>query len=1130
MDCPSCRTLLPADARFCVGCGAPAPVTCGACSCVNPPGANFCLRCGTRLHAPAPAPFPSAAPAPLPPAAAAPRPALGDAVTAERRQLTVLFCDLVGSTALSSRLDPEDLREVIGSYHRCVADTVARFDGFVARYMGDGALVYFGYPQAHEDNAERAVRAALALVAAIGQLRPMGETLTSRIGIATGLVVVGELVNAGAAREQTALGETPNLAARLQGVAGPDEVVIADATRRLVAGVFEFRDLGAIALKGFAEPQRASAVTGRRRAERLGGHTAAEPALPYVAAAQAGDTALVGRAAELAALAAAWRETVAGRGRVVLVAGDAGVGKSRLARSFVHSIAGTPHALVEFRCAPHAQNSPLYPVLYLMPTALGWARGDDNDAKLAKLAAFCSASGLSAHEGLPLLIAVLGLPPSPAHPLPPMGPERQKQRTLETLSGVIGVLAAQAPLLMVVEDLHWVDPTTLELVELLVTRVADLRAMLLFTARPHFQPDWPASAEVMPVTLGRFTRDESERLVEQVAGGRVLPRAVVDEIVAKTDGVPLFVEELTKMVVESGLLARDGDRFRLDGPLPPLAIPATLQDSLTARLDRLATVKVVAQLAATLGREFSWAWLRAVAGLDDRTLARELERLVDAELLHQQGQPPEAVYTFKHALIQEAAYQSLLRSTRQQFHERIARALVDGFPDEVAARPEFVAMHFTEGGNVEAALSWWRRAGRRAFERAAFAEAAAHYRRGLAALAAAPHTPARDSAELGLQVELGYALIPVAGWAAASTAEAFGRAGALCRDVGDAPTAFRALWGLGAFHFVRGDQRQARRLADQCLAIARTTQDTDALIQAEYLVGAVLCACGEFAAASACLASCVERYGPAVREGLRAQYGQDTKAAGLGWLAMALWVRGEPDVALARAEEGLAFVREARAPFLVARGHAGVGFLHLFRGEPQGPGGALGTARAICAEQGFAYFHAMTTAFEGANRALAGDPAGGAELMEDGLAALRAIGSELLFTVLAGYLAAALLSLGRHDAGLAAIDDGLDCVARNGEHWGEAELYRLRGELLLAQSPDNAARAAAAFERALAIARRQGAVVLALRAATSLARLERAQGRADSARALLGHALAHDRVDGDTPELRAARALADALR
>jgi len=1108
---------LPAAAKFCIQCGAPVLPVCAACGFKNVAHASFCAECGARL---AVAQSAEEAAPPKPDVALA---SASDAASVERRQLTVLFCDLVGSTLLSSRLDPEELREVIGACHRCIAETVERHGGFVARYMGDGALVYFGYPRAYEDSAERAVRAALALVANIVALDVLSERLHVRIGIATGLVVVGELVNAGAAREQTALGETPNLAARLQAIAQPDAIVIGERTRRLIGALFQCRDLGAIPLAGFALPVRTFQVLGEEPGvRRFTAHDASHAPPPTTDGVA---RPLVGRAQELGLLRECWTQVSEGRGRVVLVSGDAGIGKSRLVQALLASLQHEPHAHLEFRCSAYYANSPLYPVVALLPTVLGWSRDDATDARLDNLEAFCARLRLPAAEAMPLLASLLSLPVPARFPMPSMSPERQRQRTLQLLIAIVVSFAAEKPLMMVIEDLHWIDPTSAQLLALMIEHVPTLSMFMLLTARPDFDPPWPPASHVTRLELMRLARGEIEQMVDRLAGGKPLPAEVLDEIVAKTDGVPLFVEELTKMVLESDLVEARDDRYALAAPLPPLAIPTTLQDSLAARLDRLAAVKPLAQLCATLGREFSYSLLKAVSGYDDAMLERSLGELVHAELLHPRGVPSENVYVFKHAMIQEAAYQSLLKSRRAQYHERIARVIAEQFAGEADAHPEVVAFHHTQAGDVDSALRWWRKAGQHAFRRASYAEAIASYSSGLRVLETLPDERQRAQYELGLQVELGYSLIPVRGWSAAETAQAFSRAGELCREIGDTPSEFRALWGVGAFHFVRGDQREAGRIALRCLELARHSRDDDALIEAHYLMGIVHCVSGDFASGCAELEACITLYGSDLREMHRVLYGQDAKASALGWLAMALWARGYPDEALARASEALAFVRDTTQPFLLARGLASVGFVHVFHREPRGADTELPAALALCVEQGFTYFRAVVSAFHGANLVLLGDAREGIDLMHASSRALRAMGSLLLCTPIAAALASAQLALGRTEEAQAAVDEGLASVDRTGEHWAESELLRIRGQLYDVRDA-NAARAEEYLRRSLDVARAQQAKAYALRAATALASHWQRLGRTAEAGALLSEAIGSWPARLDSADLREARDLA----
>ena len=792
-------------------------------------------------------------------------------------------------------------------------------------------------------------------------------------------------------------------------------------------------------------------------------------------------------------------------------------------QALVSHLGEEPHAHLEFRCSANYANSPLYPVVALLPTVLAWSRADGNEAKLEKLDAFCARHRLPTSEALPLLASLLSLPVSDRYTVPSMSPERQKQRTLQILTTIVVSFAAEKPLTMVVEDLHWIDPTSKQLLAMLIDQVPTVPLFMLLTARLGFEPSWTPQSYVTQLMLTPLTRSETEEMIEQLAGGKPLPPEVAGEIVARTDGVPLFVEELTKMVLESDLIQAREDRYALTGPLPPLAIPTTLQDSLAARLDRLASVKPLTQLCATLGREFSYSLLQKVSAFDDLTLQRSLDQLVHAEFLHQRGTASEAVYTFKHVLIQEVAYQSLLKSRRQQFHARIARVIVDQFASDAEAQPEVVALHHTRAGDFDAAMTWWQKAGQYAFRRASYAEAIANYSSGLHVLESLPDERRRAQLELALQVELGYSLIPLRGWGALETAQAFSRAGDLSRQIGDTPSQFRALWGVGAFHFVRGDQHKAHEVAEQCLALAQQTNDEDAQIEARYLLGIVRCVRGAFVSGCSELEACVHLYGNEVREMHRLLYGQDAKAAALGWLAMARWVIGHPDEALAKANEGLAFVRDTTQPFLLARGLAGVGFVNVFRREPRGPDSELPTVLALCAEQGFVYFHAVVSAFQGANLVLLGSREEGIELMQASVGALRAAGSELLLTLILVNLASAHLALEHFDEARAVLDEGFSAVERTGERWAESELHRLRGQLLqLRGAPGHAE---ASLRKSFDIARDQQAKSFELRASTALAAHWQHLDRDGEAKALLSEVLAGWPTDLDSADLRDARAL-----
>jgi class 3 adenylate cyclase len=700
---------------------------------------------------------------------------------AERRQLTVMFCDLVGSTALSVRFDPEELREEIRAYENACSTVVARYDGFVAKYMGDGVLAYFGYPRAHEDDAERAVRAGLEIEAAVTGLETRGtERLAVRIGIATGLVVVGDLVGEGSAQEQAVVGETPNLAARLQALAEPGQIVLAGATRRLVGDLFRLRDLGRQTVKGFADPVEAFVVEGAAAAESR------------FEAARRGLTDLVGRAAESAILRDRLREAWAGAGQIVLLSGEAGIGKSRLGAQLAAEVASEPHMRLRYQCSPYHRDSVLHPFVVQLGRAARLAPDDPATTQLDKLEAILAPARIA--ETAPLFAFLLSIPTGDRYPPLALRAAQQRRLTLAALLDQVEALARQKPVLMLFEDAHWADATSLEVLDLTVERVRALPVLVMITFRPEYEAPWTGLSHVTSIALDRLAPAEVETLVGHVAG-QPLPPEVTAQIVAKTDGVPLFVEELTKAVLESGLLVAGPQGWHLDGPLPPFAIPATLQDSLAARLDRLAPVKEIAQIGAAIGREFSYPLLRAVAGRDEPALRAALAQLEEAELLFRSGMPPDARYTFKHALVQDTAYETLLRSRRQMLHGQIADALREQF---AAVEPELVAHHLTQAGLDEPAIEWWGKAGDQASRRSAFKEAAAHLGKAIELsdkLAATAPSAAPGIDWLRLQTSLGNALIYAEGYQAPETRAAFARARELASRAEDASERFSSYTG-----------------------------------------------------------------------------------------------------------------------------------------------------------------------------------------------------------------------------------------------------------------------------------------------------------------------------------------------
>jgi TOMM system kinase/cyclase fusion protein len=1047
-----------------------------------------------------------------------------EAPGAERRQLTVLFCDLVDSTALAARLDPEELREVVRAYQETCAAVIQRFEGHIAQYLGDGLLVYFGYPLAHEDDAQRAVRAGLGMLEALWQLntrlmRERGVPLAVRLAIHTGLVVVGE-VGGGTRHEQLALGETPNLAARLQGIAAPNTVVISAATLQLLGGFFACQSLGTPDLKGLTQPVEVYRVlyesTARSRLD-LAGST--------------GLTPLVGREQEVALLLERWEQVKDGVGQVVLLSGEAGIGKSRLLQVLREQVATDPQAwLTPCQCSPYHQNSALYPVIDLLErVVLQFERDDTPAQKLSKLEGFLVQYGLPLVEAVPLFASLLSIPLGSGYAPLNVSAEQQKQKTLQAILTILLRRAAQQPLLFVVEDLHWVDPSTLELLSLLVDQGPTAPILTLFTFRPDFSPPWMSRSHLTQITLNRLTRRQVAAMSGRVAHGKALPSEVVEQVVARTDGVPLFVEELTKMVLESGLLQEREDRYELTGPLPPLAIPTTLHDSLMARLDRLATVKGVAQLGATLGREFSYELLQAVAPLDAAALQQALTRLVEVELLYQRGVPPQATYLFKHALIQEAAYQSLLRSTRQQSHQRIAQVLAERFPETAETRPELLAHHYTEAGLSAPAVDYWQRAGQRALQRSAHVEAISHLTRGLEVLTALPDTAERTQQELSLQTTLGTALMAAKGQGAPEVGQAYARARELCRQVGETPQLFPVLFGLWRFYLVRAEYKTARELAEQCLSLAQRIHDPGLLLEAHFALGASLLWLGEVAPARAHLEQSIALYDPQEHRALAFRLGIDPKVWYLGYAAQALWMLGYPDQALRQNHEALILAQELSHPHSLAAALFYVALTHCVLREAHAVRERAEAAMALASEQGFPHWLAQSMLLWGWALAMQGQAEEGIAQLRQALTAWRAIGAGLAVSHWLVLLAEAYGQVGQAEEGLRLLAEALAYVDSTGERYFAAEVYWLKGELLLRQAIPDEAQAETCLHQSLDIARHQQAKSWELRAAVSLSRLWQCQGKHTEARQLLAEVYGWFTEGFDTVDLQEARALLEAL-
>jgi class 3 adenylate cyclase/predicted ATPase len=1033
--------------------------------------------------------------------------------TAERRQVTVMFSDLVGSTALAARMDPEDLREVISAYQNCVAETVRRFDGFVARYMGDGVLVYFGYPRAHEDDAERAVRTGLELIAAVTALTSP-VSLQTRIGIATGVVVIGSLIGSGEAQERGIVGETPNLAARLQEIAAPNTVVIEESTRKLVGNFFELENLGGRDLKGIPRsvriwtPLRAKLVESR-----------------FEALHPTGPTNLIGREKELELLVRLWSKAKSGEGQVVLLSGDAGIGKSRLIAALLDSIAREPHTRLRYFCSAQHTHSALSPSINQLERAAGFEHSDSPQEKLSKLDALlvqCTHD----REHVAVLANLLALPSDDHYRLQDFSPQKQKAKTFEALLAQLDGLAARQPVLIVFEDVQWIDPTSLELLAATVERVPQLPALLLVTARSQFVPPWPSYPHRTTIALTRLDRRDGAALILRLTGGKTLPKEVMDQILAHTDGVPLFIEELTKMVLESGLLrVRDG-RYGLDGPLPPLAIPTTLQASLTARLDRLSPVREVAQIGAAAGREFHYELLRAVAGLPKQKLDDALNQLVRSELIFCRGKIPHAVYTFKHVLVRDAAYAGLLKGRRVHLHGAIAKVLEQEFPEVLQTQPEIVAYHYTEARSYEKALHYWYQAGKRSAARSAHNEAVGHLTQGLTQLPNIDDPMLRSKSELLLQTALGNSLRSIKGWSTDSVKQAYTRALQLCKETGLDEHVFPAVFGLWAWNFLRPPLDEAQALAKHLLKIAGNLNDSVYKVLAHEAAGFTLFAQGKFVAAHTelqrSISFCEDSKVPTYLD-LSAQ---DPRVHVRSYDGMALWFLGYPDQALRSCAEARLYADESQHPFSQAMARTISLRVHQFRGEADVVASQADTAIALCEEHEFVHYLAMALILRGWAKAQQGEFEKGIAEIQEGLEKERATGAFLLESYSLGLLADACIKNERYEQALNFLEQArLRVDDENPERFYAAEICRLLGETYL-RSHQDLDQAEHYFCKGFKVSREQEAKSLELKLCVSVYDLYelRQKQNADKYRSQLGEIYRSFSEGFDTTDLVRAKA------
>lgn len=1023
-----------------------------------------------------------------------------------------MFCDLVGSTALSVRLDVEDFHELIGAYHKRVAEIVFRFGGFVSRRVGDGVLVYFGFPDAHEDDPEQAVRAGLALIEGIGRL-DSPEPLQIRVGIATGLVVVGDLIGSG--NDTEVLGEVPNLAARLLALAEPNTIMIADSTRRQIGSVFALEDLGFKDLKGFTEPQRAWRVLGENRFKSR------------FEALRSAETPLVDRQEETELLLRRWAQARAGEGRVILFSGEPGIGKSRLTVALRDLLDAEQYTELHYFCSPHHQDSALFPAINLLERAAGFGREDTPATKLDKLEALMAETSATKRDVA--LLADLLLVPTGRFGSVEHNPRRRREETFEALQHQLTALAQKKPVLMIFEDLHWIDPTTRDLLDLFIRRIDRMPVMLIATFRPDFVAPWADQPHVTMLTLNRLSRFDSEALVRQLAAkAKSLPSELIGEIVERGDGIPLFLEEVTKTVVD----ARPARRADSSTSRPSLSVPPTLHASLMARLDRIGpAAKEIAQIGATIGREFSYELAAMVADRPEEEIKATLGRLVEAGLIFQRGEPPQSSFLFKHGLLQDAAYSTLLRDRRRSLHARIAQAIEEMFPEIVESQPEVVARHRTEAGLRKQAAVYWQRAGELALRRSAGSEALKHFSNALRLLEAMPDSAERWQRELDIRLGLGTALISARGFRSAGheIVDHYARAVALGRGLGDDKRLFRAMWGNWYTSLITGRSEQALEMANELVEVAERLSDPDLMLEAYHSRWANSHVLGLNSITLADTRRGIALYNPERHHAHAYDYGgHDTGVCAYAHSAITLWVTGFADKAMQMSVAALELGNRLGHPPSLAHAAWWSAALRQMLRAPEPCREYAELTIRIGRDEGSNVF-VVCPLLLGWTVFQSGQVSEGLERMEDAVETTRQSVRRFYYEYELLVFAEALLKAGEVDRAQQVVQEAFEVITTSRNRLFEAEAHRLAGACLAARGGEAIAEAAGRLFQAIETADRQGALAFKLRAATDLARLTQDQDRRGEARDLLRQIYSQFTEGLDTPDLRDAKALLDEL-